>query len=469
MARLSSLRRALALDGLLSSRLGVRPVLAGNLLASAAIVGVATTSRLVLGDMIAGAQFITFFPAVMVATLFFGTAAGITALVLSTAAAKVVMDAQGLTAAEWASLMMFMAVAALDVAIISALLSANAALRRSFGQVALLNAHLSTSEAKFRDLLETAPDAIVIVDRNDRITLVNAEATRLFGFSRDELVGHSVEKLMPAEHRAYHKGKVDAFIAAPGNRHMGAGRGLLGLRKDGTTFPIETNLSLLTTPDGPEVCSIIRDIRERRAAEQRQILMIHELNHRVKNTLATVQAITAQTLKSATDPAAFKTAMMARLMALAQSHDLLTRNDWRGARLRDLIAEQMRPYETGSPRRFRVHGPDLMLPPKTALPLGMALSELATNAAKHGALSVREGEVEIAWEVQPGPPATLKLVWRESAGPPVSPPVNNGFGSRLIQQGLPHELGGQAQMEFRREGLICEISFPLPDGAWPPT
>lgn len=272
---------------------------------------------------------------------------------------------------------------------------------------------------------------------------------------------------MPPEHRKGHQGKIEAFIAQPTSRHMGAGLGLFGLRKDGTTFPIETNLSLLTGPDGPQVCSVIRDISERRAAEERQVLLIHELNHRVKNTLATVQAITAQTLRSAPDPTAFKAAMMARLMALAQSHDLLTRNDWAGASLRELIAEQLRPYETGSPRRIQLGGPDLMLPPKTALSLGMALSELATNAAKYGALSVRDGEIEIAWELRPGPPVQLRLVWRETAGPPVASPVQNGFGSRLIQQGLAHELGGEARMEFRREGLVCEISFPLPEGVGP--
>ena len=465
MTRFGRLGRLLALDGVLTGQTGVRSLSATSLLASAAIVAAALGLRLALGEAVAGAQFITFFPAVIAATLCFGPVSGIWAVALSTVAAKIVMDSQGLTADEVLSLMMFVAIAGLDVAVISALLASIAALRRSISKIGLLNAHLRAGEAKFRELLESAPDAIVIVDREDRITLVNAESERLFGYPRGELVGASVESLMPLEHRTEHKGKVDAFIAEPRNRHMGARRGLHGLRKDGSAFPIETNLSLLTGADGPQVCSVIRDISERRAAEERQVLLIHELNHRVKNTLATVQAIAAQTLRATPDPAAFKAAMMTRLAALAQSHDLLTRNDWAGAHLHDLVAEQLRAYETGAPRRIALTGPELMLPPRTALSLGMALSELATNAAKYGALSVKEGEVEVGWELTPGPPAALRLVWRERAGPPVSRPSQYGFGTRLIEQGLAHELGGSAHLEFRPEGLVCEIRFPVPPKA----
>lgn len=175
MNPLGPLGGVLGLGGVWTTRLGLRPLSIGALVAATGIVAAALSLRLALGSLIAGAQFITFIPAVMATTLLFGAPAGIWSVLLSVIAAKFVMDAEGLTSDEGVSLIMYALVAALEVAVIGALLGANSALKRSVAEVATLNSHLRHSEAKFRDLLESAPDAIVMVDRNDRIALVNAE------------------------------------------------------------------------------------------------------------------------------------------------------------------------------------------------------------------------------------------------------------------------------------------------------
>jgi len=211
------------------------------------------------------------------------------------------------------------------------------------------------------------------------------------------------------------------------------------------------------------VANIVVDVTERKKNEERTKLLIDELNHRVKNTLATVQAIVAQTLRDAGGAAA-REPIEARLQSLSRSHDLLTRENWEGAALGEVVEEALRPFiRSNGDRRIRIEGPLVRLRPKVILSLGMALHELATNASKYGALSGETGQVAIWWE-----PATadgakyLDLFWREHGGPEVTPRSRRGFGSRLIEQGLAHELGGKAQLEYLRGGLYCKISFPLP-------
>jgi two-component sensor histidine kinase len=248
---------------------------------------------------------------------------------------------------------------------------------------------------------------------------------------------------------------------------MGYGRELFARRSDGHEFPIETNLNLLPGGKHGLISGAIRDITERRAADERQGLLIRELNHRVKNTLASVQAIVTQTLRTSSDPQAFSDAFTARLAALSQSHDVLTRNDWSGAFMHEILAEQLSPYERSAfdgrrvRSRFRLDGPDIKLSPNRAVTLSMAIGELATNAAKHGALS-NGGSVEVAWSLESIEAAPwLSLVWRESGGPPVSPPSRTGFGTRLIERSLVGGLGGSARLDYAPDGLVCALKFPL--------
>jgi two-component sensor histidine kinase len=207
-----------------------------------------------------------------------------------------------------------------------------------------------------------------------------------------------------------------------------------------------------------------REIAERRQAEQHRQLLMNELNHRVKNTLATVQSIAAQTLRAAGLEAAARQALDARLVALSNAHNLLMEENWVGATLQEVVEAALRPHETPDAPRFRVAaGPDIRLSPKTALALAMALHELSTNAVKHGALSQPGGRVELSWEMRPNGGETHFLMqWRERGGPPVSPPRKAGFGTRLIERGLAAELGGTVRLAYEAEGLVCTIEGVLP-------
>jgi PAS domain S-box-containing protein len=224
---------------------------------------------------------------------------------------------------------------------------------------------------------------------------------------------------------------------------------------------VSYNGTAVRDPDGSVALAILtmRDITARKKAEERQALLLAELSHRVKNTLAVVQGIAARSLATDRPPAEGRDAFTKRLRALARAHSLLTATEWRGASLRAVVASELQPYG----ERAVLSGPELMLEPRAALTLALALHELATNAAKHGALSAPEGRVEVAWSVEHAPAHApeLRLTWREHDGPPVRPPAQRGFGSALVEQGLRHDLDNTAVMEFRPDGLACELTVPV--------
>jgi len=198
------------------------------------------------------------------------------------------------------------------------------------------------------------------------------------------------------------------------------------------------------------------DITERRRAEARQTLLLNELNHRVKNTLAAVQSIAYQTLRSARTPADFRDAFESRLLALSQTHNLLTRENWEGASLSDVLQAEFDAF--GGDGRTIVEGPDIHLSPKAAVAIGMAFHELATNATKYGALSTPQGAVKVTWRVDGD---KLQLDWQEQGGPTVDVPHRRGFGSRLLEQGLSAELGGDVRIVFAAQGVSCAVRLPL--------
>jgi two-component sensor histidine kinase len=199
------------------------------------------------------------------------------------------------------------------------------------------------------------------------------------------------------------------------------------------------------------------DVHERKVAEEHQRLLINELNHRVKNTLASVQGIAFQTLRGEVSLAEARARFEARLMALSGAHNLLTEENWGGASLERVVSDSIE-HLAGEAGRFDVAGAPLRLAPRAALALAMALHELGTNAFKYGALSADGGRVSISW-TQDGD--RLNLIWRESGGPPVEAPSRRGFGSRLIERGLAADLGGTAKLRFEPGGLICEIEASL--------
>jgi len=186
--------------------------------------------------------------------------------------------------------------------------------------------------------------------------------------------------------------------------------------------------------------------------------LLDELNHRVKNTLATVQAMATQTLKGV--EAGPRDTFLARLFALSSQHDLLTLDNWEGASFEGVLRRALRPWREHGRARFTIEGPAVHLDTKRALALGMAFHELASNAATYGALSNESGIVRVSWTLDPDN-QLLKLHWEEEGGPPVSEPSHRGFGLRLIEQGLGREISGIVALDFRKEGLVCEWQMKL--------
>lgn len=202
-------------------------------------------------------------------------------------------------------------------------------------------------------------------------------------------------------------------------------------------------------------------LADREESQRHQTLLIHELNHRVKNTLAIIQSIAAQTLKGDDTPSEVREAFMARLMALADAHDILTAESWDGAELKKVLSTALASHADGD--RVAFDGPLVRLPPKSAVTLAMAFHELATNAAKYGALSAERGKVGINWDVSDSHLGQrLLLTWTETGGPDIKVPTRRGFGTRLIERGLAGELNGEARIMFEPHGVVCTISAPLP-------
>ena len=228
---------------------------------------------------------------------------------------------------------------------------------------------------------------------------------------------------------------------------------------DRTVHWVNVRGDVVADPDGAKrLIGVSVEVTDRREAEERNKILLHELNHRVKNTLATIQSIASQTGRNATSREEFLQAFELRLLAISKTHNLLTLSEWRGADLYDILADELAPYRIPD-ERVHLRGPPVTMPSNAVLMTGLVMHELATNAAKYGALSAPQGWIEISWRVERG---RLYLTWDERGGPPVDPPVHRGFGSRLIERGLRHELGGSVALEFAHNGLHCAIDVPLP-------
>jgi PAS domain S-box-containing protein len=229
-------------------------------------------------------------------------------------------------------------------------------------------------------------------------------------------------------------------------------------RNDGVERWISAKGQAFFSPEGKplRLRGATVNITDRKRAETHLRLLVNELNHRVKNSLTTIQAMAAQSFNGSRSLPEAQEAFTSRIVALAEAHDLLTRENWEGAELHD-IASRLAVLH-GGPARFELTGPAIRLSPRTALSLSMALHELATNAVKYGALSVAQGRIAIHWDLAPGPGAErLDLTWTEHGGPPVKPPTQRGFGSRLIERGLAAELSGEAAIQFEPAGVVCRI------------
>jgi PAS domain S-box-containing protein len=313
---------------------------------------------------------------------------------------------------------------------------------------------LRQNEERLRLITDAMPQLIAAIDRNGRYLFNNKAYEDWFGLKRDELVGRGVRDVLgsdafdvtrPHFEKAV-KGETVSFAAVLPYRHGGS-----------------RHVEVLYVPALASdnrligVYAFTTDVTQRKLAEEGRMLLIHELNHRVKNTLATVQSIASQTLRAGDVPRAVQQTLEARLFSLARVHDALTEENWKGADLTDIVQRALAPFRAHK-GRFALHGLDVSLEPKTALAIAMVLHELVTNAIKYGALSNEKGHVSLKWSKLRG---VLTLRWIESGGPAVMPPEKRGFGSRLIERGLTHELGGTAKISYFKSGLRCNFTIPL--------
>ena len=323
---------------------------------------------------------------------------------------------------------------------------------------------LRNAERRLRATQDHADVGIAEVDALGRYTRVNPAFREISGLTEQELLRTTFLELTHPDDRAKDGRLFAEQIAGARDSYTIEKR---YLRSDGREIWVSVAASPVRDDDGRFQFGVrvAQDITVRRAAERRQKLLMDELNHRVKNTLAIVLSIASQTSRHAADLDAFRQVFAARIQALAKAHELLTRERWEGAPLRDLLEAELALHSL-APDRVRLSGPAVWLDARSAVDLGLIVHELATNAAKHGALSAG-GTVEASWSLLGGEDQRrIRLCWRERGGPPVRAPEHQGFGSKLINALVHNNLGGEAVWSFEPEGLGTEISFPVsPPGA----
>lgn len=316
---------------------------------------------------------------------------------------------------------------------------------------------------------ETTRMAMVFTDArqtDNPIVFANDSFLSLTGYDREEVLGQSFNFLMAHAADAEALEKIEAEFQGTSR----CGSEIRYRRKDGSEFWAALFISPVRLQSG-EIVQYFASFVDLTALKDQQIhaeMLIGELNHRVKNTLATVQSIVWQALRKATDVGVAQEAIEARLFALSRSHDLLNRENWKSAGLVDLIKDALGAFEgaNGGAERIKIVGDNIRFPPQQALAIGIAFNELATNAVKYGALSNATGSVLIEWKVEPDQQGgRLILHWQEKDGPPVTSTSRKGFGSRVIEQGLAQALDGTVNLDYRPDGLLCTMNVPAPDGS----
>ena len=323
------------------------------------------------------------------------------------------------------------------------------------------NRRLESERNRLVEMFMSAPGFVAILSGPDHVFQMQNEAyAHIVG--RTDVIGKSIRDALPDLAGQGYFELLDSVFAT-GEPYEGKGAKVT-FRPDGSDQDTTRHVDFIYQPIRDAAGKVVgifvqgHDVTDTVLAAQRQKLMIDELNHRVKNTLATIQSIAMQTARSHEDPKTFAESFQARLMSLSHTHDLLTRSHWEGADLRAVLEHETAAH---GPTRIMLNGPSLALGPAAALSLGMIFHELATNAAKYGALSIPEGRVFVDWTIANQKNRVLTLVWRETGGPPVTPPTRRGFGSRLIERNVRHDLAGEAKLSYASDGFIAELSVPL--------
>lgn len=324
-------------------------------------------------------------------------------------------------------------------------------------------AALRLSEARFRGTFDNAAVGVAHVAFDGRWLMVNDRLCELIGYERAELmqldadaVTHVEDRLAASEQRTLmHSQTAKSYTL---DKRL--------LRKDGTPVWVGETGSLQVDASGRPLYAIvvIEDITLRRDAIEHQKFLMRELSHRTKNLLAVIQSIARQTGLNSASVSDFNNRFMPRLAALAASHDLLVNQEWAGVRLDELLREQLKPFLAEDSSRLKLDGPPLSVTPTTAQALGLALHELATNAAKYGALSKPGGAIHVTWSFDANASKdddrAFRLAWSERGGPPVTLPERRGFGHVVIDQVAASSLLGATELEFKPDGVEWRLDAP---------
>jgi len=326
---------------------------------------------------------------------------------------------------------------------------------------------LRASEARFRRVVESNLIGLFFWEPRGQIIEANDAFLQMLGYRQSDAASGRLNwrELTPPEFR---QSDEDALA---GLRRDGRCKPYVKefMRSDGVRIPVLVGAAWLDDRRHQGIAYVL-DITERKRAEQWQALMMAELDHRVKNNMAAVLTLTEQSLRSAQPPKEQAATLLGRLRTMARAHGALANTHWQGARLLPLVQRTLEAFRCSDSPNILTEGDDLLLPPKVATVLSMALHELGTNAMKYGALSVPEGVVRVNWECQHTPDAKrlLRLQWTERNGPRVEPPTRRGFGRELIEGGIRFECSGTVHMRFEPEGIVCEFEIPLTDPDMPP-
>ena len=304
-------------------------------------------------------------------------------------------------------------------------------------------------------LINLSHDPIFIWDFDNGILEWNRGSEELYGYSAAEALGKVKNELLGTSVPGSSFDELKAALLRDGDW---SGE-VLHKAKDGHAVTVESRIHLESVDGRRLALESTRDISKQKAWERRQQLLLLELAHRVKNTLAVVQSIAGQTLRHTSSRQEFVARFRGRLAALSASHDILTESNWRGADLAALARAQLEAHQPDNRGRVHMEGPAVLLPADVATPFGLVLHELGTNAAKYGALSVEEGTIDLRWNVeQRGKGPLLTVVWTERNGPPPKHSAKTGFGSKLIDSGIPD---ATVRREYANHGFVCTITLPL--------
>jgi len=321
-------------------------------------------------------------------------------------------------------------------------------------------AGLADNDDLLRGVLEGSGDCIKILDLDGRLQFMSEGGKRVM-----EVEDFGKLKGCPWPDFWAGAGNADARAAVETAKAGGTARfrGAANTAKGNARY-WEVQVSPIFGEDGKpsQILSISRDITELAEFQEQQKLLTAELQHRIKNSLAMVAAIANQTIRG-DDMEAAREAFTARLITLSRAHDILVQTSWISAPIKDVIEGALAPHRP-SQDRIDVNGPEMLLPPKPALAIALAIHELATNAAKYGALSNNEGTVSILWKTNAnGPDSSFHFEWVEKGGPRVVEPEQSkrGFGTRLIERLLKNDFGGEVTMDFKRDGFVCTLNAPL--------